>query len=220
MAADFGETARLLGIVSAAIVAVLLLVYAVVLITGLRRTQSRDQPIAGRLFRTLEVLILAMAPALVALMAAVHAWAARGDKVLGLIALLFIGLVAAVTCIVHFSILTLSNREAFVKKSWAPIVFSFRWPSVAYALDILAWDVFFALAMFFAAPVFGGTGLANTVRVLMIVSGVLALAGVLGVITSDMRYRNIGIIGYVGVFWIVSVLLVIVFWRAEPLNGS
>jgi hypothetical protein len=54
----------------------------------------------------------------------------------------------------------------------------------------------------------------------MIVSGVLALAGVLGVITSDMRYRNIGIIGYVGVFWIVSVLLVIVFWRAEPLNGS
>jgi hypothetical protein len=37
-----------------------------------------------------------------------------------------------------------------------PLFLSFKWPSVSYALTILAWDVFFALSVLFAAPVFGG----------------------------------------------------------------
>ena len=52
--------------------------------------------------------------------------------------------------------------------------------------------------MFFAAPVFGGSRLAVSIRVLMIVSGVLALVGLSGVVAGDMQLRNIGIVGYVG----------------------
>jgi hypothetical protein len=33
-------------------------------------------------------------------------------------------------------------------------LFSFNWPSVPYALDILAWDYCFGLALLLAAPVF------------------------------------------------------------------
>jgi hypothetical protein len=87
---------------------------------------------------------------------------------------------------------------------------------VVYALDILGWDVFFALSMLFAAPVFSGGRLATLIRVLMIASGVLALAGLSGVAVGDMQLRNIGIVGYVGVFLVVAALLAVLFYRTEP----
>jgi hypothetical protein len=64
------------------------------------------------------------------------------------------GLLAGVTCIVHYCILTLSCQPEFSGQSWLPLVLSFNWPSVAYALDILGWDVFFPLSMLFGALVF------------------------------------------------------------------
>lgn len=66
-------------------------------------------------------------------------------------------------------------------------------------MDILAWDVFFALAVLSVAPVFGRGRLAKWIRALMITGGGLALAGLSGVITGDMQLRNIGIIGYAAV---------------------
>jgi hypothetical protein len=50
----------------------------------------------------------------------------------------------------------------------------------------------------------------------MIVSGVLALAGLIGVAFGDMQLRNVGIVGYVGVFLLVAVLLAILFQREKP----
>jgi len=168
------------------------------------------------MFTILEVLIILMMPAMVALMVAVHAWAPMQAKALSLTAVVFMGLLAGVTCIVHFCILTLSRQPEFVEQSWLPLVLSFTWPSVVYALDILAWDVFFALSMLFAAPVFGGSRLAKWIRVLMIASGVLSLAGLSGVAAGDMQLRNIGIVGYVGVFLVVAALLAILFYRTTP----
>jgi hypothetical protein len=48
---------------------------------------------------------------------------------------------------------------------------------------------------------------------LLIVSGVLALAGLAGVVTGDMRLRNIGIIGYAGVFPVAAALIAVLFRR-------
>jgi acyl dehydratase len=87
---------------------------------------------------------------------------------------------------------------------------------VAYALDIVGWDVFFALSMLFAAPVFSGSRLAAWIRALMIASGVLSLAGLIGVVVGNMQVRNIGIVGYVGVFVVVAALLTVFFYRANP----
>jgi len=72
------------------------------------------------------------------------------------------------------------------------------------------------LAMFFAAPVFRGSRLASSIRRLMILSGALALAGLSGVVTGRMPLRNIGIVGYVGVFLIVVCLLGVLFHRSAP----
>jgi len=172
------------------------------------------------MFSILEVLIIVTMPVMVALMVAVHAWAPSHAKTLSLTAVVFMGLLAGVTCSVHFVILTLSRQAVFAWQSWLPLFLSFKWPSVAYALDILGWDFFFALSMLFAAPVFAGSRLAASIRVLMITSGVLALAGLSGVVAGDMQLRNIGIVGYLGVFLVVAGLLAVLFYRARPVEAQ
>ena len=213
---EFSATARRLGIFSAAATVILLVAYAVTLAVGLSSLESPQQPIGDPMFTILEVLIIIMMPAMVALMVAVHAWAPMHAKTLSLTSVVFMGLLAGVTSTVHFVVLTLSRQPEFTEQSWLPLFLSFNWPSVVYALEILGWDIFFALSMLFAAPVFKGSRLTAWIRVLMIASGVLALAGLSGVVVGDMQLRNIGIVGYVGVFLVVAALLVVLFYRATP----
>jgi len=212
----FTATARGLGILSAAATVVFLVAYAVALAVGLASLKSPQEPIGDPMFTILEVLIIVMMPAMVTLMVAVHAWAPVHAKALSLTAVVFMGLLAGVTCIVHFCVLTLGRQPEFAGRSWLPLVLSFTWPSVVYALDILAWDVFFPLSMLFAAPVFRGGRLAAWIRVLMISSGVLSLAGLSGVVAGNIQLRNIGIVGYVGVFVVVAALLAILLYRTTP----
>src|SRR5215217_54466 len=180
----FTATARSLGIFSAAATVILLVAYALTLAVGLASLESPQQPIGDPMLTTLEVLIIVMV--------AVHAWAPMEAKTLTLTSLVFMGLLARVTFVVHFCVLTLSRQPEFVGRPWKSLVFPFAWPSVVYAVDILAWDVFFPLSMLFAAPVFRGSHLAAWIRVLMIASGVLSLAGLSGVVAGDMQLRNIG----------------------------
>src|SRR5215204_1985177 len=212
----FTATARSLGIFSAAATVILLVAYALTLAVGLASLESPHQPIGDPMFTILEVLIIVMMPAMVALIVAVHAWAPMQAKTLTLTSLVFMGLLAGVTSVVHFCVLTLSRQPEFAGRPWESLVFPFAWPSVVYALDILAWDVFFPLSMLFAAPVFRGSRLAASIRVLMIASGVLSLAGLSGVVAGDMRLRNFGIVGYVGVLLVVAALLAILFYRTTP----
>jgi hypothetical protein len=212
----FTATARSLGIFSAAATLILLVAYALTLALGLASLESPQQPIDDPMFTILEVLIISIMPAMVALMVAVHAWAPMHAKTLSLTSLVFMGMLAGLTCSVHFVILTLSRQPEFTAQPWLPLVLSFTWPSVVYALDILGWDVFFPLSMLFAALVFQGSPLAAWIRVLMIASGVLSLAGLSGVVARDMQLRNIGIVGYVGVFLVVAALLAVLFYRTTP----
>ena len=142
---EFTATARKLGIFSGAATVILLVAYAVTLIAGLASLESPQQPIGDPMITILEVLIITMMPAMVALMVAVHAWAPMHAKTLSLTSLVFMSLLAGVTCSLHFMILTLSRQPEFTGQPWHPLVFSFEWPSVAYALDIVGWDVFFPL---------------------------------------------------------------------------
>jgi hypothetical protein len=215
----FTATACRLGIFSAAATLILLVAYAVTLAMGLASLDSPQEPIGDPMFTILEVLIITMMLAMVALMVTVHAWAPMHAKTLSLTSLVFMGMLARLTCSVHFVTLTLSRQPEFTAQPWLPLVLSFNWPSVVYALDILGWDVFFALSMLFAAPVFWGSRLAAWIRVLMTASGVLALAGLSGVVVGDMQLRNIGIVGYVGVFLVVTALLAVLFSRATPLEA-
>ena len=132
-------------------------------------------------------------------------------------------LLAGLTTSVHFVILTVSRQIEASGFTMAALFFSFKWPSVAYTLDILAWDFFFALSMLFAAAVFKAGRLEKAVMILMIVSGVLSLVGLIGVPLADMGvsnwfiYRNIGVVGYAVVAPVAFLLLGIIFGRTRTL---
>lgn len=216
MLEELSRSARLTGIISAALILVAGLAYAVVLGLGFASLTAKNQPMGDPFFTLLEVLILLLAPAMVALMAAVNALSAHETKVLSLVALIFAGMMATITCAVHFMILTLSGQPGFTNGAVVDSFLAFRWPSVVYALDILSWDVFFALSMLFAAPIFSGAGINRAIRISMIISGVVALAGLIGVALDDMTLRNVGIAGYLGAFLVVDGLLLTLFLRSRP----
>ena len=216
MAPRLTASARGLGIVAALCTVFLMVAYAITLAIGLLTLPSPQEPIADPYFSIMEILIILTAPVMVALMAAVHAWSAPEYKIFSLMALLFMALMTGLTCGLHFVILTLGRQSEFTAQPWLPLFLEFRWPSVVYALDILAWDVFFPLAVLCAAPVFRGGRLASSIRMLLVTSGILALGGLLGVVASDMQLRNIGIVGYVGVFTVAAMLLAVLFHRAAP----
>src|SRR5918998_3801497 len=123
----FTATARSFGILSAAATVILLVAYAVTLVVGLLSLESPQEPIGDPMFTILEILIIVMMPAMVALMVAVHAWAPMHVKALSLTSLIFMSLLAGVTCSLHFIILTLSRQPEFSGQPWQPLVFSFEW---------------------------------------------------------------------------------------------
>jgi len=213
----FTRQHRMLGKAAAFTVFFLLIAYAVTLVLGFLSLKSPSDPIGAPFFSVLELLIVVIAPLMVIVMVAVHAYASPETKMYSLTALAFMVLMASITCTVHFVILTVSRQIEAAGFLWASLFFSFKWPSVAYTMDILAWDFFFALSMLFAAPVFKIGRLEKTVRILMIVSGLLSLAGLIGVPLANMNVRNIGILGYAGVSMVVFLLLGIVFGRTQQL---
>jgi hypothetical protein len=215
-APSFTASARRLGIASALGVVCLSAAYAGVLVAGLLSLPSPSQPIGDPLFAVLEILILLVMPCMVSLMVAVHAWAPAEMKVFGVLAVIFVSLAAVVTCGVHLVLLTVGRQAAFTGQPWASALLSFTWPSVAYALDVLAWDGFFAVAAIAAAMAVGGTRRTAWIRALLLASGVLSLAGLSGVIAGDMRLRNVGIVGYAGVFPVAALLLALLFRRTPP----
>lgn len=203
-----------MGALAGLAVAVLSLAYAVILALGLLTLPAPDQPIQNPWFTLLELLILAISPAMVALMVAFHARAPAEGKAMAVLGIVFMGMCAVLTCSVHFAVLTLSPRPAFAAGDWPSLVFAFRWPSVVYALDILAWDVFFPLAALCAACSVRGAGLVAVVRGLLFASAGFAFAGLAGVPLADMNVRNIGILGYAVLFPIAAALSALVFRRA------
>ncbi len=206
---------RTIGKVAAWGVFFLGVIYAVTTVLGFLSLKSPQDPIGEPFFTIMELLIILMTPLMIVVMVVVHAYASSDVKVYSFTALIFTILLAGITSSVHFVILTVSHQIEATASDWVSWLFSFKWPSVAYALDILAWDWFFALSMFFAASVFGVGRLEITVRNLMIVSGVLSLAGLIGVPLGDMQVRNIGIIGYGVVAPVVFLLLGMVFGRTQ-----
>lgn len=169
--------------------------YAIITTLGLISLDSSGDPIGDPYFTMMELLILFIAPCMMISMAALHQSTIREKKIWSLTALIFMILMTGITSGVHSTILIVSPQLDH-SQLWVQSVFRFEWPSVVYALDILAWDWFFALSVLFAVPVFRGNGYEKIIKYLFLISGVLSYAGLLGVYTGDMNIRNIGIIGY------------------------
>ncbi len=210
MTDQFSRTSRKLGLYSATATFLLMTFYVIVLALGLISLASPEEPIGEPYFTLMELLIVVMVAPMVMMMVALSASAPENQKPLAAVSVVFMAMVASTTSMVHFTILILSRHASFPDM---PLFLEFRWPSVVYVLDVLAWDIFFSISVFFASALFRGNDIARWIRYLLILSGVLAFSGLGGVVTGDMQIRNIGIVGYAVVFPIAALLIALFFYR-------
>lgn len=213
-------SAQKMGLISAVMIVLLSVAYAIPLSIGLITLTGPDVPIADPWFSLMELLILLLAAPLLTLGVATYQWAPPSRKPVAMVSALFLALAAGLTFALHFIILTLGHQEAFTGQSWSPLFLTFVWPSVPYVLDTLAWDVFFAAGILFGAFVFQGTRLQSTIRVLFLISGSLSLVGVAGVVLGEMQVRSIGIIGYAVVYPVGVAFLAVMFARAPSARSA
>jgi hypothetical protein len=181
--------------------------YAFVLVLGLLKLPSPNHQIQEPWFTLMELLILAIAPAIVMFCIGLHAWVPPANRAAALSAVIFMSSCATVTSAVHFSIFTLAKLPAFQSQEWAPLVFAFRWPSVAYALDILAWDVFFPIGAVSTALALRRIPRFRLESWLLGSSAALAVIGLVGIPLADMSVRNVGIVGYALVYPFAAALI-------------
>jgi hypothetical protein len=213
---------RLIGMWSARAIVVLEIVYIAVFVAGFASLGNTSDPLPDPYLAIAEVIILVMAPVMVMLMVSIHHLAPPGGKPYTLVALGWMVAAAAFTMVVHFVELTVArhiNPATFHGYRW---IFGFRWPSTFYAIDIVAWDVFFALALLFAVPAFARTE-EKWVRRGLIAAGSLSLIGLIGPFANALGWRTIGILGYTVVFGITCIPLSQAFKANEalgrPANG-
>ena len=205
------ESARRLGFWSAAAIIAIGIIY---ILTGLLGVLMRPPglPMLAQVdpwLAILEFLIILSAIALVALMAAIHAFSPPEAKAAALAALAFAAGFAVLTCALHFASLTIGRQDAAGR-------FEFSWPSLALSLDLLAWELLLGLALLFAAPAFGGDRLQKAIRVTAFAAGALCLFGVIGPLSGDLRFELPAIFGRAFVLPALCFLLAGLFARPLP----
>jgi len=87
------------------------------------------------------------------------------------------------------------------------------WPSVFFALDLLAWDVFLGLSLVLAASVFRGGGPQRRIRIALAAAGTLCLMGTLGPLLGELRLQVVAILGHAFVFPVACLVLGLLFRR-------
>ena len=190
--------------------------YAVVMVAGFSAMGNFSKPLQDPYLAIAEALILLMAPTMVMLMAAVHICAPERSRIFSINALGWMLLTAGFTMTVHLVELTVVRRINPAAIHGYQYLFNFHWPSLLYAIDVVAWDIFFGFALLFAAPVFRACGhriLSNW----LFVAGALSLLGIIGPIFDHIGLREIGIFGYAVVFPITCLGISRAFHRTlEP----
>lgn len=195
------------------------LFYAVVTTIGLLSLKSAPDVISDPYFTIMEILSILIALLMTISIVAVHYYASPVDKVFSLTSVIFMSVAAGITSSVHFLILSISQSAEATQLTNFSFFFSFRWPSIVYALDILAWDLFFGLSMLFIAPVFKKDKFETNLKTLLIICGLLSLIGLIGVPLQNMQIRNIGIIGYAVVAPVAFLLIGKILGRSNQVQN-
>ena len=209
----FTAQARTLGIVAAWMTFVVSEVYAVV--SGVAYASQGAAVESGPSLSIMALLVVVMGPFLVLSMVAVHAYASPNNKPYSLAALAFMIACVAVTSCINFALLMVSSQPNLFSESWRALFLPCKWPAPAFVLDNFVWDWFFGIAMLLAAPIFGGNTLKAALRLVMILSGALCLAGLVWLAVSPAQAIVVGILGWGAAGPIVFLLLANMFGRVQ-----
>jgi len=195
-----GATAeRRIGMWSARVLFGIGVAYVVDMVVGFSSMASFSKPLPDPYLAIAEALILIMAPVMVMLMVIVHICAPDRVRIFSINALGWMMLAAGFTMTVHLVELTIVRRINPDAIHGYQYLFNFQWPSLLYAIDVVAWDIFFAFAILFTAPIFRACG-HRTLSNWLLVAGALSLLGIIGPAFNHIGLREIGIFGYAVVF--------------------
>jgi hypothetical protein len=209
------EAECLAGRWSARFVVAVSVAYAAVMVAGFVSLGNLSDPLPDPYLGVAEVLILVMAPVMVVLMAAVHVCAPVHLRLFSLVAFGWMLVAACLTMTVHVVELVVARRVDPGAVPGFARLFDFAWPSMLYAVDVVAWDLLLGLSLLFAAFVFTGHRY-RAVRWGLLVSAGLCLVGLIGPATDVIAWRAVGIFGYVVVFPITCLALNRAFSPAPP----
>lgn len=214
----FTARSRTFGVAAAWMAFAVSEVYAVV--SGLAYASQGAAVESGPFLSIMALLVVVMGPFLVLSMVAVHAYAAPHNKTYGFAALAFMIACVTVTSCINFLLLMVSSRPDLFSESWRAFFLPCRWPAPAFVLDNFVWDWFFGISMLLAAPIFGGNRLKTALRYVMILSGVLCIAGLVWIAFSPEQAIFVGILGWGAAGPIVFLLLANMFGRLKIETGE
>ena len=211
-----GPTRRLHYWSGLAIVA-LYIAYALATIGGFLQLGSSDEPISDPWFAAMEWIILVLCPAILIFLSSLAGIVPPDRRAWVLAAIANAAIALGLSAALHAMLLCIDRTHPLVADGGA---LSFTWPSIAYAIDILAWDWFFAVAMLCCGISLRGEPTMHLAANMFFFGGTLAMVGLAGPLTGSMPIRNIGIAGY-AVFFPCSVgVLMWTLHRNERIAGS
>lgn len=188
-------------------------VYAVV--SGLAYAMQGVAVESGPFLSIMALLVVVMGPFLVLSMVAVRTYASPSNKPYSLASLAFMIACVAVTSCINFSLLLVSSQPNLFSESWRALFLPCKWPAPAFVLDNFVWDWFFGISILLASPIFGGNTLKTALRLMMILSGALCLAGLVWLAVSPAQAIVVGILGWGVAGPIVFLLLANIFGRVQ-----
>lgn len=209
----FTSQARTLGCFAAWMSFAVSEVYAIV--SGVAYVSQGAAVESGPFLSIMALLVVVMGLFLVLSMVAVHAYAAPNIKTYSLAALAFMIACVTITSCINFLLLVVSSQPNLFSESWRALFLPCKWPAPAFVLDNFVWDWFFGISMLLAAPIFSGNTLKVALRLAMILSGVLCLAGLIWIAVSPEQAILVGILGWGAAGPIVFLLLANLFGRVQ-----
>lgn len=189
-------------------VIVLHLAYAAATFAGFLSLGAADEPIADPWFAMMEWLIILIGPPVLVFLAGLGCLSVEG-RAWSLVAVALAAMTFALSAGLHAVLLVIGRDHPLAAVGG---LLSFTWPSAAYAIDILAWDGFFAMALLSSAMVLRTVAGMARARVMFLLAGTCALAGLAGPISGIMPLRLVGVLGYAVLFPLASGLVL----RALP----
>ncbi len=209
----FTAQAKTLGIVAAWMTFAVSEAYAIV--SGLAYASQGAAVESGPFLSFMALLVVVMGPFLVLSMVAVHFYAAPNRKPYSLAALAFMLACVTITSCINFLLLMVNSQPDLFSESWRSLFIPCKWPAPAFVLDNFVWDWFFGISMLLASPIFGGNRLKVSLHWVMILSGVLCLAGLVWLSVSPAQAIVVGILGWGAAGPIAFLLLANIFGRVQ-----
>lgn len=197
------STARRIGILSAAMILTVGLLYLGVITTWLIVEGTPQAPIGDPYLAIMEGLTILSALALIGLLVALIPLAALERRVYALMALVMGSLAAGLTMTVHFVQLTAVRQLWHIGQ--LPD-YRLVWPSLIFAVEYFAWDGLIGLSLMLASLTLVGNPQARAAHRALMIGGSLCLMGAIGPLSGYMLLQNLAVLGYAVVLPLAAAL--------------